>query len=155
MKKENGFSITELMIAMAIIAIMGAIIIPGFIDWRNRSRLQGYANNLKADFELAKMRAIKENTFVVIEMNQPAFDGYRIYVDGGATAWTVDPGERVLREVEFPDGLEYDPVTSSFINHRTRFNGRGLPGNIGTAVLVQGSDQRQLTINRVGRLTLQ
>lgn len=155
MRKENGFTITELMIAIAIIAIAGAIFIPEFVDWRNRSRLQGYANNLKADFELAKMRAIKENTFVVIEVNQPSFDGYRVYVDGGATIWTVDPGEKVLREVIFPAGLEYDPVSSSFLNHRIRFNGRGLPGGLGTAVLTQRGDQRRLTINRVGRLTLQ
>lgn len=154
MKNEKGFSANELMVVIAIIAILAAIVTPGFIEWRNRSRLQGYANNLRADFELAKMRAIKENAFVAIEFIQPEFNGYRIYVDNGATQWSVDAGEKVLREVTFPDGLEYYPVDSTFVGHRTRFNGRGIPGILGKAVLMQQGEQRSVTVNRIGRITL-
>ncbi len=154
MKAEKGFSATELMIVIAIIAIVAAVVAPGFLEWRNRSRLQGYSNNLKADFELAKMRAIKENAQVAIVFNQPEFDGYRVFVDSGPNEWVLDADERLLRDVEFPEGLVYDPVDSTFTNHRTRFNGRGLPGILGRAVLMQQGDQREVVVNRVGRIRL-
>jgi Tfp pilus assembly protein FimT len=143
------------MIVIAIIAIVAAIVAPGFLEWRNRSRLQGYSNNLKADFELAKMRAIKENALVAIVFNQPECDGYRVFVDSGPNEWVLDADERLLRDVEFPEGLVYDPVDSTFLNHRARFNGRGLlQWPTGRAVLMQQGDQREVVVNRVGRIRL-
>ena len=39
MQKEAGFSLTELMTVIAILAILAAIAIPNFIGWRGGSQL--------------------------------------------------------------------------------------------------------------------
>jgi prepilin-type N-terminal cleavage/methylation domain-containing protein len=50
MKKKkldnNGFTILELAVAIAIAAIMAAFALPSIVNWQNLSRLRGSAVNM-------------------------------------------------------------------------------------------------------------
>jgi type IV fimbrial biogenesis protein FimT len=154
MRKNSGFSLMELMIIIAIIAVIATIAIPNMIGSRSRSKLQGAVGNLTGDLQVAKLMAIKESTFVVVDL---AADGYRVFVDNDGN-WSLDAGERLLQTRQLPAGVRIDLAATDLSDDRTRFNDRGLPdpANLGTVFIVNSSgNQRSINLNRLGRLVVQ
>ena len=98
MKKSAGFSIFELLIAIAVIAVVSAIVTPNIISWRNNAKLRSAAGNLKADLEMAKINAIKENNFVAMKFQG---DAYEVFVDRSDDG-TRDADEPLLRTRTLP-----------------------------------------------------
>ena len=61
MKKAAGFSIFELLIVIAIIAVVSAIVTPNIISWRNSAKLRGAAGNVKGGkFSFQKPLKVQE-----------------------------------------------------------------------------------------------
>ncbi len=154
MRRHAGFSLIELMVAIAIFAILASIAMPPLLRWRTDAKLRGAASNLRGDLELAKVRAIRENSFVAVLFRA---NGYTIFVDNGASAgdWIEDADERQLRNKQLPAGVNIIMPTS-FTNNQTRFTGRGMAEITGTVVIenIRGN-QLQISINRLGRIRLQ
>ena len=76
--KNSGFSFIELMVIIAIIAVISAIAIPNMIGWRASAKIRGAVSNLKADLNIAKMMAVRENKNVVLQFSA---NGYEAFVD--------------------------------------------------------------------------
>jgi type IV fimbrial biogenesis protein FimT len=154
MRKNAGFSLMELMIIIAIMAVIATIAIPSMIGSRSRAKLQGAVSNLSGDLQVAKLVAIKESTFVVVDF---AADGYRVFIDNDGN-WNLDAGERMVQARQFPPDVRIDLAATDLSNDRTRFNDRGLPdpANLGTVfILNSAGDQRSINLNRLGRLVVQ
>ena len=153
--KKDGFSLFELLVVVAIIAVVSTIVAPHIMGWRSSAKLRGAADNLMSDLEMAKIRAVKENNFVAILFN-PA--GYRVFIDK-ANFWTRDADEPLLKERRLPAGVSFDFAHPSwgFTNNRTRFNSRGRAGTEnGTAVVVNSSGgQRNVVVSTLGRIRVQ
>jgi type IV fimbrial biogenesis protein FimT len=66
MKRQTGFSITELMIVVAIVAILFAIGIPSFRYVTNANRASAEVNGLLGDLMYARAEAVREGTPVVV-----------------------------------------------------------------------------------------
>jgi hypothetical protein len=114
-------------------------------------------DNLRGDLQLAKSMAIRESTFVVVNFQT---DQYEIFVDNGAGGnagnWVRDADERMLRSCRLTGGVSIDLADTDFAGDQTRFNDRGLPENLGSVFVEDSSgDQRQIRLNRLGRLTIQ
>jgi type II secretion system protein H len=155
MRKNSGFSLMELMIIIAIMAVIATLAIPSMIGWRSRSQLQGAVGNLTSDLQIAKLMAIKESAFVVVDF--PNANSYRVFVDNDGN-WSLDAGERLLQTRQLPAGVRIDLGATDLSDDRTRFNDRGLPdpGNLGTVFIVNSAgDQRSINLNRLGRLLVQ
>lgn len=156
MQKNAGFTIFELMIVIAIIAIVAAVAIPNLFGSRSDANLRGTVENLRGDLNSAKMMAVRENAFVVINFSSGSYD---VFVDNGAGAnaenWTRDADERRLVSRSLPTGVSINLVATDFDSDRTRFNRRGLPENLGT-VVVEAADgtQQQIQLNRLGRINI-
>jgi len=162
MKKQNGFTIYELLTVIAIIAVLSSIATPNIISWRTEAKLRGASNNLRADLQRAKLRALREKAIVAIVFNA---NGYSIFLDNGVNAgdWNLDADELLLINRQLPAGVTIAlPTTFDSSNNRTRFNGRGLPdsatltggGLTGTVTLqISGGSKMKLTINRLGRIS--
>jgi type IV fimbrial biogenesis protein FimT len=158
----SGFSLMEVMIVVAIIAITAALALPNMIGKRADAKLQGAINNLKGDLNVAKSMAVRENANVVILFEA---DGYQVFVDNGEglggipNNWQQDGEERLLRNRRLPAGVSIDLAAPDHLDtDRTRFNERGLPhpAYLGTITVVDGSDgQGKIEINRLGRLAVQ
>ena len=63
---ESGFSLIELVVVIAMVAIISAIAIPNMIGWRGERQLRGAVNNLLGNLQLARMQAIREAETVSI-----------------------------------------------------------------------------------------
>lgn len=160
--KESGLTAFELALALAIIAIMAAVTLPPFMQWRQKAQLSGAAANLATDLELAKTQAIRANRTVVVDFGT---SNYTLFIDtgdggGGPPNWNREAGEELLLERILPPGVRIDTGSLTFptISDKTRFNSRGIPFDIvtpETISLVQGGNNRQLTINRLGNIDVQ
>lgn len=93
MKKTAGFTLVELMIAVAIVGILAAIVVPSYSDYVRRGKIA------EATSQLATM-AVKLEQY---------FQDNRTYV-GACTAGTTAP---------LPTGLQYFTVTCPTLTNAT------------------------------------
>ncbi len=162
MGKNSGFTALELATTIAIVAVIAALIMPPYLRWNRARRLEGAVVNLTSDLEMAKVRAIRENAFVVVTFGA---DNYTMFLDtgdglGGPPNWNRDAGERQILNREMPAGVQIDAGSLTFpmINDRMRFNGRGIPPDIVAPEIIPVANTvrgRQITINRLGFINVQ
>ena len=69
MEKNTGFTLMELMVAIAIIAITASIAIPNIIGWLPTHRLASASRAILSVLQQARLRAVKENTFVTVQFD--------------------------------------------------------------------------------------
>jgi len=157
MKRSAGFSALELATTIAILAVIAALSMPPYLRWNRTRRLEGAVVNLTVDLEMAKLRAIRENAFVVVQFGA---DSYRMFLDtgdgaGGPPNWNQDTGERQILSRKMPAGVQIDTGSLSFptFNDKMRFNARGIPPDILGPEIIPVANAvrgRQVTINRLG-----
>lgn len=137
MKRNNaGFTTGELMITIAIIAILSATAVPNMMGWRERAKLRGAVQNLRGDLQWAKIRAIRDHDDVSVVFDSRA---YEINNAAGNT----------IRARQLPAGV----IISSSSN--ATFTSRGRCPGSGEAVLEKlsgSSEQRKISINPLGQI---
>ena len=155
MRKNSGFTIYELMVTIAIMALIAAITMPPYLKWFRTSRLRSAVSSFTVDLEMAKTEAIRKNGLVVIEF----YSGrYKIFVDSNKD-WDSS-GENILLDRVLPPSVSIDTATLSLptVNDKVRFNSRGIPADIVTPEtigIIQAGNNRQITINRLGNINVQ
>lgn len=86
--EKNGFSLVELLVAITVIAILGTIAAPEFLNFVRDNRLTTTTNELISDMLLARNEAIKRNTPVVICKTADAIAANPVCDGTAANAWT-------------------------------------------------------------------
>ncbi|TFG43443.1 MAG: prepilin-type N-terminal cleavage/methylation domain-containing protein [Syntrophobacterales bacterium] len=155
MRRNSGFTALELAVTMAIVGIFATVTMPSFLNWLTGHRLRGAAINLMADMEMAKIRAIRENTFVAVKFET---DKYEIFIDNGADPGIRKTGERLLVDRVLPAGVSIPAGELTLANPWVRFTSRGLPADLLNAELiplVNRAGRRDIQLNRLGRLWIQ
>ena len=146
-----GMSIIELMTVVAILAIAGAMAVPSFIDWRHGMRLRAAANEIRNDFELARMRAVRENTDVTVQFD-PAAGHYQV-------TYNDENGNPVLvKSHSLPSGVQIATGNAAYTldsyGDRATFGSRGT-ASPGTLVISNSKGAtRQIVISFLGRVDL-
>jgi len=87
---RKGFTLVELSVTIALIAIVAAIAIPSFFGYSLNTNLKSAARNIQADFLEMKERAIAESTM------------YRITFDTSGNTYTIEKGTET--------GAPYTPI---------------------------------------------
>ena len=65
-KQGLGFTLTELMVVIAITGIIGAMAAPSFVNMIQRAQLATAAEAFNADYQYAKMQSVKQNKSVYL-----------------------------------------------------------------------------------------
>ncbi|MBW1801418.1 MAG: GspH/FimT family pseudopilin [Deltaproteobacteria bacterium] len=128
-KSCSGFTVVELCVVIAIIAILGAIAVPGFAVWLPNHRLKSATSVLYSNMQLAKLEAVKHNANVVMWFDA-ANDNYRAFLDNGDGAGTAgdnvqNGSERTLIDITLEDDIDMYSTVFSVWSNQTVFNSRG------------------------------
>jgi len=120
MRKNSGFTLVELMVTIAIIAIVSAITIPGYMSWLPNYRLRSAVLDLEGNIQWTRLQAIKHNqewAIIFDEVN----DIYYICSDPGVNGLWDGPvsmggdGDTVERAINLADynaGVNFTNVAS-------------------------------------------
>lgn len=86
--REQGVTLVELAITVAVLAIMVTLAAPSFAEFRERQALRGVADNIVAAVALAKEEAVKRDAWVRVDFKQfgdSACVGARVVANAAAT----------------------------------------------------------------------
>lgn len=117
MRAQQGFTLIELMVTVALVAILVGIAVPSFQGALNGNRLATSANELIASLQTARMEAIRRNRRVAVCMSANAnagqdatcananVDGWITFVDLNADGDFDKAGDILLRNSGFSGPL--------------------------------------------------
>jgi type IV fimbrial biogenesis protein FimT len=103
---RQGFSLMELCVIVAIIAIIAAIGIPNLLGMRERYQLRATATDVLSVLKKARTEAIKRNVPVAVEFTGSS---YTVFIDdgsgGGVAADKDKHNETILDTTTLPSGM--------------------------------------------------
>ncbi len=139
---RGGFSLFELMIVLAILAIVGAMVVPRYAAASGRYRADLAARRIVADLELVRTRA-KVSGASLTAIFSPPDNRYRI---PGISAPNHPTSAYIVELDEAPYRAQI--VSANFGNlKRVTFDGWGLPDNGGTVVVRVGVTDRTVVLD--------
>ena len=137
MEDDRGFTLIELMMTLAVVAILLGIAAPGFVSIIKNNRITTVTNDLLADLALARSEAAKrgQSVSICISSNGTSctgtnwLDGRLVFSDAG-TAGTIDGSDAIIRVTESrSNGLTLS--SANFAN--TGYIRYGASGTVSTA----------------------
>jgi type IV fimbrial biogenesis protein FimT len=151
---QRGFTLIELMIAVAITGILAMVAVPAFNDAMLRSRLSSIANTFVSSAQLARSEAIKRNTRVNLCASSDGstctgawVNGWIVVAADGTllSSQAAVPGGYVLSELNGVTTISFSPtgvgVTPNNFDGLTICRSLPTPGNM----------ERVVHINMIGR----
>ncbi len=142
MRKNSGFTLLELIIAIVILVILAAVSVPIFLSWLPEYRLRSAADDLYAHLQHAKIQAIRNNNnwamqFVESSNSYTIYSNYKDSSDTGTAEKTInlsDHGSGVgygRGDATSSIGT-YDADGITYSNNWLIFNKRGMLFNVGS-----------------------
>lgn len=134
----------ELMVTIAIIAILSAVAIPNLISWRTTHQLNNMAREVQAVFQGARVQALKENSRVTIRF------------DAGAKKIETEQTNRVTgvvtnKSIGFLPGIS---MATNFAGNEIVYNQRGMvDNNFGGTVTITNlkGSQLRVVVSSIGK----
>lgn len=169
MNRQCGFTLTELIITVAIAAIVMAIGVPAFQDTIRSNRMVTHTNDFIGSLNLARSEAIKRGRRVALCKSTDGAactnadnweKGWIVFVDVNNNA-AVDVGEVVIRAHGPLDGdntLQGNANVSDYISYSpdgfTRLVNGGFQAGTLSFSLCSGGQKNNIILSNTGRVRL-
>ncbi len=166
--QQQGLTLVELIVTLAISSILLAIAIPGYANFMNFNRLVAVTNDLASSLQLARSEAIRRSSRVTVCKSSNPMDtspdcdsnanwqqGWLVFVDGG-TRGVVDVGDPILR---VHGGVDKVGITASNFSAYASYLPSGSSqgpsglGNGSWSICLAGS-RRSIIVNTIGRMRI-
>ena len=153
MRKESGFTLTELMVTIAIISVLSAIATPNVLQWMQSRKLTVGTQEILSALNAARFRAVKDNAHAIINFNTTQ-DSYRVFLDLNRNNRWDDGTDTGLAAEKMPAGISITEASFAGGASWIRFDGQGLPNGLGGHVVIvdPGGRMRQVVVNVTGRI---
>ena len=150
--ESRGFTLIELMVTLALVAIMMVLAAPSFITFQRNSQLTSTANSFLASLSAARAEAMKRQlrTFVIPADGSNWTSGWTVFVDVNSNVSTTalsyeDGTDILLSSVDpLPSSITIDTTSAtSFVHSGVKyvmFNGTGFMSLIGGGFPSGGAD---------------
>ena len=161
---NSGYTMMELVMTMAIVAILGTIAVPGFKFVTTSNRIATEVNGLLSDIQFARSQAVKEGLPVTVCTSSDGATctstdwglGWIVFLDANSSK-SVDAGEAIIRTQPAFTGTDTFVATPGTF-HALTFNRMGYaPTGLPNAVNITLHDStsnaswtRCIAINPIG-----
>lgn len=102
-KKEQGFTLIELMVVVIVLAILATVALPAFRSFMTNQRIRTATFDMMALITFTRSEAIKRNTNVTL--------------NGNGSALTVTVGATILKQQAMFSGIQLDCVDTTGGGH--------------------------------------
>lgn len=165
-KRNSGFTLIELMVVIAIVAIFVALAFPSFEGTIRSNRVSTSANELMASMALARAEAIRSARGSGLCTSADGAtcggtwnDGWIVWIDADANGTPGGANDRIVRRIQARNALSLTATSSGGSTTLLRFDPRGrvLDGNtrvitLKPATCTAGADmQRALALSTTGQ----
>lgn len=158
MRKNNGFTLLEMMIAVTVLAVITAFAVPGFQTFQTNARITTLAEEVLASLSMARTQAAVQRRRIIWVRTA---NGWEVWRD----ATTTPSGTRLSQQVISQPGVTLQVIPSVGVTpmNELRFEATGVVRRNDTSVPVDvifrvcNSDVaneigRDAQINRLGRM---
>jgi type IV fimbrial biogenesis protein FimT len=142
MKRSGGFTLIELMVTLAVVAILATVAVPGFFDMIQNNRTTSQTNQLVSALNLARAEAIKRGVAVSVTAEE----------DGFAAGWSVNVTSdgNVIRVYDAMQGMTVNATANE-----VTFTPQGaIDGGGNVSITVSPASCGSVTVNRARQVTI-
>lgn len=131
-RRQRGFTLIEMIVTVAIMALLGALAMPSMIGWVRNNKVRTVSDSLQNGLRLAQAEATRRSRQVVFSLtdDKPSASGYTAKTDGGN--WAINT------------------VTSMTSDETSAFVEAGILRDVGSNVVISGP--AAICFNSLGRM---
>ena len=153
---QRGFTLIEVIVVVAIGAIIAAVAVPNIRTFMERYQTKGAARDVMSALQQARSEAVRRARPVAVEFVHGTGGAgvVRIFVDDGANGLVFEAGETVVSTLNMPPRVQLS--NADFDGTQiTGFDSRGISRRDGSVVVTGPASTFTLRLEPAGRARIE